>query len=108
METTVIVKNGQLPESVQDILRHKASKLPRFFDRTTLIQVIVDMRHAQPNVEIIVSAEEVNDFFATDSGTNVVTAFDGALNNIEIKLKKHKEKRKGHRSSEPKIDLSSE
>ncbi|MEE2827202.1 MAG: ribosome-associated translation inhibitor RaiA [Planctomycetota bacterium] len=108
METTVIVKNGQLPESVQDILRHKASKLPRFFDRTTLIQVIVDMRHAQPNVEIIVSAEEVNDFFATDSGTNVVTAFDGALNKIEIQLKKHKEKRKGHRSSEPKIDLSSE
>ena len=108
METTVIVKNGQLPESVQDILRHKASKLPRFFDRTTLIQVIVDMRHAKPKVEIIVSAEEVNDFFANDSGTNVVSAFDGALNKIEIQLKKHKEKRKGHRGSEPKIDLSSE
>lgn len=86
METTVIVKNGQLPESVQDILRHKASKLPRFFDRTTLVQVIVDMRHAQPKVEIIVSAEEANDFFATDSGANVVNAFDGALNKIEIQL----------------------
>ena len=108
METTVIVKNGQLPESVQDILRHKASKLPRFFDRTTLVQVIVDMRHAQPKVEMIVSAEEANDFFATDSGANVVNAFDGALNKIEIQLKKHKEKLKGHRGSEPKIDLSSE
>ncbi len=108
METTVTVKNGQLPESVQDILRHKASKLPRFFDRTTLIQVVADMRHDQPKVEIIVSAEEVNDFFATDSGTNVVSAFDGAMNKIEIQLKKHKEKLKGHRGPEPKIDLSSE
>ncbi|MEE2826378.1 MAG: HPF/RaiA family ribosome-associated protein [Planctomycetota bacterium] len=64
--------------------------MPRFFAPTTLIQIIVPMRHPQPQVEIIVSAEEVNDFFATNSGTNVVSAFDGALNQIEIQLEKHK------------------
>ncbi len=108
METTVIVKNGQLPESLQDALRHKALKLPRFFAPTTLIQIIVQMRHPQPQVEIIVSAEEVNDFFATNSGTNVVSAFDGALNQIEIQLEKHNEKLKGHRGSELKMSFSSE
>ena len=66
------------------------------------------MRPPQPQVEIIVSAEEVNDYFATNAGTNVVSAFDGALNKIEIQLKKHKEKLKGHRSSELKMSLSSE
>ena len=105
MEITVTVKNGQLPDSVQDAIRQKVAKLPRFFDRTTQIQVTADMRHDEPKVEIIVSAEEVSDFFAADTGANVVTALDGAMDKIEIQLKKHKVKLKDHRVHELKIDL---
>ncbi len=105
METTVTVKSGHLPQSVQESLCYRASKLPRFFDRMIHIPIIADMQHDQPTVEIIVSAEEVEDFFAADSGANVVSAFDGAIDKIEIQLKKHKEKLKGRRSHESKLQL---
>ena len=86
-----------MSDDIQETIHQKVSKLPRFFDRTTAIQVVADMRHADPNVEIIVSAEESNDFVASDSGSNVLSALDGAIQKVETQLKKHKEKIKGHR-----------
>ncbi len=79
-------------------MRQKVSKLPRFFVRTTGIQVIADLRHAEsPKVEVIVSAEETADFFASDTGTNVIAALDRVVNKIEQQMRKHKDKLTEHR-----------
>ncbi len=110
MEIKITVRNGQLSDEIQQTIRQKVSKLPKFFDRTTEIQVVADIQHAtKPKVELIVSAEEVSDFVAMDTGTNVLAALDSALNKIERQLRKHKEKLKGHRTREPKhIDIAPE
>ena len=42
-------------------------------------------------------AEETNDFVATDKGGNVLSALEGAVQKIEVQLKKHNEKVKNHR-----------
>jgi putative sigma-54 modulation protein len=98
LETNITVRNGKLSDEIQETINQKVSKLPRFFDRTTAIQVVADMRHSDtPKVEIIVSAEESNDFVASDTGTNVLSAVESAIQKMEIQLKKHKEKIKGHR-----------
>jgi putative sigma-54 modulation protein len=106
LEISITVRNGHLTEEVQQSIRHKVSRLPKFFDRTTGIQVVADLQHNDtPKVEIIVSAEEVTDFFAADTGVNVLSALDKATNKVEAQLKKHKEKLKGHRNREPKFDV---
>ena len=97
LETKITVKNGNLSDDIQSTIKQKVSKLPKFFDRTTGIQVLADLQHSEPEVEIILSAEESHDFFASDSGGNVLTAVEGAIHKIESQLKKHKEKLKGHR-----------
>ena len=98
MEIKVVAKNGDLSDSIQETMKSKVSKLPRFFDRTTGIQVIADLRHSDnPTVEIIVTAEETNDFFASDKGGNVIKALDSAISKVEQQLKKHKEKLTAHR-----------
>ena len=98
LETKITIKNGNLPDDIQSTIKQKVSKLPKFFDRTTGIQVVADLRHTDnPEVEIIVSAEEVSDFFASDTGGNVLSAVEGAIQKIESQLKKHNEKLKGHR-----------
>ena len=85
-------------------MKAKVAKLPRFFDRTTGIQVLADLEHSgKPKVEIIVSAEETNDFFASDVGSNVIVALDSAIAKIEQQLKKHKEKLISHRGRNHKI-----
>ena len=98
METKITVRNGTIPDDIHETINQKVSKLPKFYDRTSAIQVVADMRHTEkPSVEIIVSAEETSDFVASDSGSNVLTALDGAIQKIEVQLKKHKEKIKGYR-----------
>lgn len=102
MDINLTVKHGELAEDVQNTIREKVSKLPRFFDRTSRIQVVADMKPSEPFVELIVSAEETNDFVASDSANNVVAALDKAISKIEKQLRKHKEKLKGHRGRDTK------
>ncbi|MEM9412905.1 MAG: ribosome-associated translation inhibitor RaiA, partial [Planctomycetota bacterium] len=93
METNIIVRNGSLSEEIESTIRQKVSKLPKFYDRTTGIQVIAELQHPESTkVEIIVSAEQVSDFVASDTGSNVLTAVESAIQKIETQLKKQKEK----------------
>lgn len=98
MEILFTARHGEVSESAQDTIKSKVAKLPRFFDRLTGIQVVADLMNSDnPKVEIIASAEHANDFFASDTGSNVVTALDSALAKMEQQLKKHKEKLTAHR-----------
>ena len=105
MEIKVTARHGQISDDIQETMKAKVAKLPKFFDRTTGIQVLADLKHSDnPKIEIIVSAEETNDFFASDTGTNVLVALDGAVSKIEQQLKKHNEKLKtGNRTRDHKI-----
>lgn len=97
VEIKVVAKNGQIPPSVSETIQQKVAKLPRFFERTTSIQVIADLQHAeQPRVEIKISAEERNDFFAADTGNNVLSALESVIEKIERQMRKHKEKLTDH------------
>ncbi len=59
---------------------------------------MVDLENTQsPKVEVKVSAEETNDFFAADTGSNVLTAVESVVRKLETQLRKHKEKLTGHR-----------
>jgi putative sigma-54 modulation protein len=98
VEIKVNAKNGELSPSVQDTIKSKVANLPRFFNRTTGIQVLADLKNsASTKVEIIVSAEETNDFFASDTGPNVLVALDQTISKMEQQLRKHKEKLTEHR-----------
>ena len=101
MEVKINPKHGELSEAIQDSMREKLGKLPRFFERITGIQVVADMSHDEPELEIIVSAEGTKDFFASDSGTNVVVAFDKTIAKVEQQLRKHNDKQTQHRKNSP-------
>ncbi len=105
MDILINAKNGELPEAVQQTIHNKVAKLPRFFDRTTAIDVIVDLKHTDnPKVEVKVSAEQTDDFFAADTGSNVIVALDSVIDKIEAQLKKHKEKLTARRGRQPSED----
>lgn len=98
MEIKVNAKHGELSEDVIQTMKDKVSNLPRFFNRTTGIQVIADLSNAvSPKVEIIVSAEETKDFFASQTGSNVIAALDLTISKIEQQMRKHKDKLTEHR-----------
>jgi len=101
VEVKINPKHGELSDPIQEAMREKLGKLPRFFERITGIQVVADMSHDEPELEIIVSAEGTKDFFASDSGTNVVVAFDKTIAKVEQQLRKHNDKQTQHRKNSP-------
>lgn len=109
MQINISSRHGHLTESTQGKITGKVDKLSRFFDRITSIVVTVDLKRSDaPELELRVSAEHTEDFVATDSGNNVLTALDSAMHKMEQQLRKHKEKLTGHRSPGLKDSLSAE
>ncbi len=98
VEIRINAKNGELSETIRETIQAKVANLPRLFNRTTGIQVLADLKNsANPKVEIIISAEETNDFFASNTGANVLAALDLTISKMEQQLRKHKEKLTEHR-----------
>jgi putative sigma-54 modulation protein len=81
------------------VIREKAEKVRRFFDRINAVEVTVDLQHLEkPHVEINVSAEHTQDFVASAYATTVISALDAAIQKVEQQLRKHKEKLTGHKA----------
>jgi putative sigma-54 modulation protein len=110
VQISISARHGDLSAATQEKINEKAAKLTRYFDRVTSIQVTVDLEHREaPLVEVCVSAEHAEDFVATDSSSNVLAAFDGAVHKIERQLRKHKEKLTGrHPTSHKHLETPAE
>ncbi len=100
MQINISARHGQLSAATQAKISDKVDKLRRFLDRVTAIEVTVDLEHREsPSVEVKVSAERSEHFVATDTAPNIMAALDRVLHKVEQQLRKHKEKRTGHRAT---------
>lgn len=100
MQVNVSARHGSLSGHDQEVIREKAEKVRRLYDRVNAIEVTVDFqRQEEPHVEINVSAEHSSDFIASAKATTVIAALDGAIQKVEQQLRKHKEKLTGHKST---------
>lgn len=107
MQVNVTGRHGSLTPFDQELIREKAEKIRRLFDRINAIQVTVDFqREAQPRVEFNVSAEHTQDLVASAEATTVLGALDLSLQKIEQQIRKHKEKLTGHKGSSIKKNIS--
>jgi putative sigma-54 modulation protein len=87
---------------MQQRIREKAAKLLTFFERLTLIEVIVDLQtdtrqKETKQVELKVQAEHKHDFVATERAETVMAAMDIVLEKLEGQLRRYKEKIQDHR-----------
>lgn len=99
MQVNISARHGQLSPETQEKISQKVEKLRRFFDRVTAIDATVDLEHHEsPSVELRLSVERTDYFVATETASNVIAAVDGAIQKIEQQLRKHKEKRRGHKA----------
>jgi putative sigma-54 modulation protein len=99
VQVNISARHGNLSVETQDKIREKVERLRRLFDRVSAISVTADLEHREtPSVELQVSVEHNSDFVAAADSSNVMAALDGAIHKIEQQLRKHKEKRRGHRT----------
>jgi putative sigma-54 modulation protein len=111
VQVKISVRHGHLSDTVLNIIRDKAERLPHFFERLTLIEVTVDLKDrgdGRPpedrkieedrcRVEFVVQAEHKHDFVAHACHHDVIAAVDLTLDKIEGQLRRYKEKIQDHR-----------
>ena len=93
MQINIAVRHGHLSAATQSKITAKVSRLSRYFDRLTAIEVTVDLEHeTTPLVDIRVDAEHKHDFVATEQSGDLWRSVDGAVQKLEQQLRKYKEK----------------
>jgi putative sigma-54 modulation protein len=98
VQVKISARHGHLSETAQKGIEEKASKLLHYFERLTMIEVVIDLADdLHKSVEILVSAEHKHDFVATESAPELHAAVDMAIHKIERQIAKYKEKIQDHR-----------
>ncbi|GIW79602.1 MAG: hypothetical protein KatS3mg105_1409 [Gemmatales bacterium] len=96
MEIKISARHGQLAEETQDFIRKKAEKLLRLFERLTSIEVTVDLKAEDKQVEFLVSAEH-KEFVASERNSDILAAVDLVMAKLEGQLRRYKERVQDHR-----------
>jgi putative sigma-54 modulation protein len=97
VQIKISVRHGHLSDAAQQFIREKAEKLLHYFERLTMIEVTVDMKKDQKQVEFVVQAEHKHDFVARESHADLTAAVDLVLDKLALQLRRYKEKIQDHR-----------
>jgi putative sigma-54 modulation protein len=98
VQINVSARHGHLSAASQSKIAAKVSRLKRYFDRITALNVTVDLVNpALPEVEIVASAEHFHDLVSREHSGELWRSIDGAVQKLEQQLRKHKEKVRDHK-----------
>ncbi|MFM8497490.1 MAG: ribosome hibernation-promoting factor, HPF/YfiA family [Planctomycetia bacterium] len=98
MQINVSARHGQLSPASQSKISAKVSRLKRYFDRITALNVTVDLGNTElPEVEIVAKAEHFHDMVSREHSGLLWRSVDGAVQKLEQQLRKHKEKVRDHK-----------
>lgn len=98
MQINVSSRHGHLSPAAQSKIVAKVSRLKRYFDRITALDVTVDLERPElPTVEIVASAEHFHPMVSREHAPLLWRSVDGAVQKLEQQLRKHKEKVRDHK-----------
>jgi len=99
LQINVSTRHGHLSAPSQEKIAAKVSKLERFHDRITALDVTVDLKdESAPEVELRVSVERARDMVSVEKRDTLLKAVDAVIHKVEHQLKRHKEKITDHRN----------
>ena len=98
MQINVSARHGHLSAASQSKIATKVSRLKRYFNRLTALNVTVDLENmALPGVEIVASSEHFHELVSHEHAAQLWRSVDGAVQKLEQQLRKHKEKVRDHK-----------
>jgi ribosomal subunit interface protein len=105
---TITGKHIEITEALKAHAEEKTSKLNKYYDRLSQVEVLVDGQAGRNSgvnigVEIIARGEHSNIFVVTETGEDAYSCIDIAVHKMERQLRKKKEKQRDnkHAAGEP-------
>ncbi len=97
MEIVVTGRHMDITDPIRTYATEKVSKLPRYFDRITSIEVIAHKTDHHHEMEIIVHAEKTDPFICKTSGDDLYACIDEAVDKLERRLAEYKARLRSHK-----------
>jgi putative sigma-54 modulation protein len=96
---TITGKHITITDAIRAYAEEKTSKLSRYYDGVSQVEVIVDSSRGanKMSVEIIARGEHSHVFVATEAGDGALACIDGAVHKLEQQLRKQKTKERDHK-----------
>lgn len=102
MEITVTGRRIEITDAIRKYASEKVSKLPRYFDRVQIIEVVLSRHDSHSHeVEIIVKAEHTDPFLAKVDGPDLYACLDSAVDKLERQLTDHKDRIRQRKGKTP-------
>jgi putative sigma-54 modulation protein len=90
MDIRFVTRNAETSDAIKDLMEKKLSKVEKFFNRISDVQVVLDYKRGMNIVEITANANGIV-MRGEDHSPDMRKAFDRALKNIERQVKRHKD-----------------
>jgi putative sigma-54 modulation protein len=90
MDVRFFTRNVEATDEQKDFMEQKLSKIEKFFNKITDVQVVLSFKRGMNIVEITASANGLV-MRGEDHSPDMRKAFDKALKNIERQVKRHKD-----------------
>ena len=84
-------KHIQITDAIRSYAEEKTSKLPRYYDRITQVEVIIDgSQKSNVGVEVIARGEHSRVFVVTETGVDAYRCIDLAVHKLGRQLRRKK------------------
>jgi len=97
---TISGKHIEITESIKKHAEDKASKLPKYYNSISHVEVIIDGNQGSGmSVEVIARAEHSKTFVGTEAGEDAYRCIDMAVHKLERQLRRAKSKERDNKHS---------
>ncbi len=76
MQISITTRHGEATPAIEEYIQKKAEKLPRYFDRVSAIEIIVDHQKSKHLIECIVSIDHGEPQISHSSSDDMYAAID--------------------------------
>ncbi|MCH2136191.1 MAG: ribosome-associated translation inhibitor RaiA [Phycisphaerales bacterium] len=90
MNTTITCRHGERTEAIEAYVSKKTARLPRFYDRISAIEVVLDQQKSSHHVEMIISVDHGDAMICHADDLDLYAAIDHCTDRAVRQLSDHK------------------
>lgn len=92
MYTKITGRHMEVTEAMRAYVEKKLSRLSKYYNRISEMEVVVDGEGLVHKIEIIVKADRCQRFVVHDTGEDAYACVDTCIDKIERQMTRHKER----------------
>ena len=92
MRINITGRRIDITDAIRQYVEKKTSRLSKYYNRISDLEVVIDLEGLQHTIEIIVKVDHAKRFVVRESGEDLYASVDMSIDKVERQLTRYKEK----------------